>query len=119
MNERQLDEVLRGIRRSPTPPCPAGFEDGVLRRVRTERTESLAPNAWSEIMALALRPRMAAALIAFTASLGAVTTAVASQVAPPVEKRSDSLGLEVLGNPHLLECHHIDHRPRAGHARHR
>ncbi len=119
MKEHEFDEVLRNLRSTRVPACPAGFENGVLRRVRAERAQAPAGSVWSELAALALRPRMAAAMIAFAASFGAVTTAVATHVAAPVEKLSDTLGLEMIGNPHVLECHQVDHAPRPGHSRHR
>lgn len=119
MNEREFDKVLSDLRRTPVPPCPTGFENGVLRRVRAERAQSLTGGTWADVVSLALRPRMAAAMIAFAASFGAVTTAVASQVAAPVEKRPDTLGLEMISNPHVLECHHVNHGSRRGHAHQR
>ena len=105
MKEDDLNRIVRDLRAERLPECPGNLRESILRRVRAPR-EDPADLYWAGLLRLALRPQIAAGLLAMTVALGIMTTAVASQAAQPAAKPGNALGFEVITNPHLLECYH-------------
>jgi hypothetical protein len=106
MNEDDFDRIVRDLRAERLPECPGNLRDTILRRVRGERSADTSDLFWVDLFRLAFRPQIAAGLLAMTAALGVMTTAVASQVTQSPVKPGDTLGFDVIANPYLLECYH-------------
>ncbi|MCC5789931.1 MAG: hypothetical protein JJT75_09865 [Opitutales bacterium] len=113
MKEKSLDHHLAQLRQSHLPSCPDTVIASVLRRIREKEGDSSNDGVLSlaHLTRLALRPGIAAALLATVLSLGVITTSVASQATFLTEKPKDTIGLEIIANPHTLECHHV-HKAR-------
>ncbi len=96
--------LFQDLKQHHVPHCPNNLEDVVLRRIRHENVEKpLQGSGWNGTVAHFFQPRMAAIMLVFVSSTAAVTTAVASQWAAPVEVKADTLGLEAIGKPITLE----------------
>ncbi len=105
MKMDDFDRIVRDLRAERIPECPGNLRDGILRRVRAGRED--APDTfWTGLLRLALRPQIAAGLLAMTVALGVMTTAVASQATQPPVRAGNALGFDVIANPYLLECYH-------------
>lgn len=98
MNDPTKDLVLR-LRQERLPTCPAWLEGEVIGRIHR-----LGGNAWREVIGVAVRPAMAAGLLALAVTLSALTTAVASHVGGGEMAEADPLGFGVIKNVPALEC---------------
>ncbi len=101
----QIEEGVSRLRGERLPTCPLWLEGEVMDRIHR-----LGGHAWREVVTLAVRPVMAAGLLALAVMLGALTTAVAGHVGGVSVAEADPLGFGIIKNPHVLECLECYHK---------
>ena len=108
MNEKEFEELVGKLQRSPIPSSPGNLDQNVLRRIRLARAENRSTGSWLSNWL----PRPAFMLATITVVMGTsfATAAVLAQANQP--SRADSarvaLGFDSFADPLSLPT---DHHP--------
>lgn len=108
MKEHDFDGLVGKLQKSEIPPCPADFDQNVLRRIRLHRAEERNPGTW--LNNWLLRPAFLLATFGVVMGTSFATAAVLTQTSQPT--RADSarvaLGFDSFTDPISLPT---DHHP--------